>query len=204
MSKSLGNFTTLPDLLDAERPPRLPAAGAAGPLPLADRGDARDPRRRREGAGPAGRAGPAVRRSPTSWPDAAVVVGPEVTAATDVDADAVAAFRARMDDDLDTPGALAAIFDLVRRANSAADAGDAEAGRRARPTTAALLCGGARPAAPSGARRRGRRGDRRAGAGARRGPRLHRTTPGPTPCGTSWWPGLDRRGHDRRDGHPPS
>ena len=43
------------------RRPRLPAPGAAGALPLAHRGDARDAGRRREGAGPAGRAGPALR-----------------------------------------------------------------------------------------------------------------------------------------------
>ena len=57
-----------------------------------------------------------------------------------IDADALAAFRARMDDDLDTPGALAGIFDLVSAAHSAADAGaEAEAARLAR--TAAVLVG---------------------------------------------------------------
>ena len=61
MSKSLGNFTTLPDLLAALRRPRLPAARAPRALPLADRGDARDARRRREGAGPTRRAGAALR-----------------------------------------------------------------------------------------------------------------------------------------------
>ena len=35
-----------------------------------------------------------------------------------------------MDDDLDTPGALAGIFELVTAANSAADAGDEAEGRR--------------------------------------------------------------------------
>ena len=45
-----------------------------------------------------------------------------------------------MDDDLDTPGALAEIFDLARRANSAADDGDDdEAVLLAR--TVAVLCG---------------------------------------------------------------
>ncbi len=56
-----------------------------------------------------------------------------------LDTDAVARFRLSMDDDLDTPGALAGVFDLVRRANAAADAGDmAGAGRVA--AAAALLC----------------------------------------------------------------
>ena len=35
-----------------------------------------------------------------------------------------------MDDDLDTPGALAGIFELVTAAHSAADAGDDDEGRR--------------------------------------------------------------------------
>jgi cysteinyl-tRNA synthetase len=43
------------------------------------------------------------------------------------DAEVVAAFRERMDDDLDTPGATALLFDTVRRANSALDAGAADA-----------------------------------------------------------------------------
>jgi cysteinyl-tRNA synthetase len=58
--------------------------------------------------------------------------------AVDIDGDALALFRARMDDDLDTPGALAGIFELVSAAHSAADAGDeAEGGRLAH--TAAVL-----------------------------------------------------------------
>jgi cysteinyl-tRNA synthetase len=36
----------------------------------------------------------------------------------------LAKFRERMDDDLDTPGATALLFDTVRRANAALDAGD--------------------------------------------------------------------------------
>jgi cysteinyl-tRNA synthetase len=36
----------------------------------------------------------------------------------------VAAFTARMDDDLDTPGAMAVLFDAVTRANAALDGGD--------------------------------------------------------------------------------
>jgi cysteinyl-tRNA synthetase len=40
------------------------------------------------------------------------------------DADTLDRFRERMDDDLDTPGAMAVLFDTVRRANAAIDAGD--------------------------------------------------------------------------------
>ena len=39
-------------------------------------------------------------------------------------------FRARMDDDLDTPGAMAAVFEGVRAANRAIDGGDAEGAAR--------------------------------------------------------------------------
>jgi cysteinyl-tRNA synthetase len=55
-----------------------------------------------------------------------------------IDAEAVTRFRDRMDDDLDTPGALASVFDLVREANGAADAGD-EAGANRKAQTVALL-----------------------------------------------------------------
>ena len=60
MSKSLGQLHHAARPAGPPRRPRLPAAGAAGALPLADRGDARDAGRRREGPGPAGRAGPAL------------------------------------------------------------------------------------------------------------------------------------------------
>jgi cysteinyl-tRNA synthetase len=49
-----------------------------------------------------------------------------VTAA-EPDAAVLDAFRAAMDDDLDTPKATALLFDTVRRANAALDAGDAAA-----------------------------------------------------------------------------
>ncbi len=44
--------------------------------------------------------------------------------AAEPDGDVLARFRERMDDDLDTPGATALLFDTVRRANAAIDAGD--------------------------------------------------------------------------------
>jgi cysteinyl-tRNA synthetase len=59
--------------------------------------------------------------------------------AVDLDADALSAFNAAMDDDLDTVGALSDLFDLVRRANAAADAEDPGAPSLAR--TAAVLFG---------------------------------------------------------------
>ena len=46
--------------------------------------------------------------------------------AAPADAETVTRFCAAMDNDLDTPAAMALIFDAVRRANSAVDAGDTE------------------------------------------------------------------------------
>ena len=53
----------------------------------------------------------------------------EAVAAAEADADVLARFCERMDDDLDTPGATALLFETVRRANSALDAGDPVASR---------------------------------------------------------------------------
>ena len=47
------------------------------------------------------------------------------------DADALAAFRAAMEDDLDTAGALAAVFEVVRSGNAALDAGESAAAQLA-------------------------------------------------------------------------
>jgi cysteinyl-tRNA synthetase len=49
-------------------------------------------------------------------------------ARTEPDPDVIAAFRAAMDDDLDTPRATALLFDTVRQANSAIDSGESVAG----------------------------------------------------------------------------
>lgn len=59
--------------------------------------------------------------------------------AADIDRDALHRFVEQMDSDLDTPMALAGIFELVRRANAAAEAGDGASGRR----LAAAVAGGA-------------------------------------------------------------
>ena len=56
-----------------------------------------------------------------------------------IDAGALSAFHARMDDDLDTPGALAGIFDLVSAAHTAADAGNEAEGARLAHTAAVLV-----------------------------------------------------------------
>ena len=138
MSKSLGNFTTLPDLLarhDA-RAYRLLVLRAhyRSPIEVTPEtlADAEKALARLDGL---------ARRFPVSellaQTDGGFVVE-GTPPATDLDPGATAAFRNRMDEDLDTPGALAGIFELVTAAHSAADSGnDEEAGRLAR--TAALL-----------------------------------------------------------------
>jgi len=135
MSKSLGNFTSLSDLLarsDA-RAYRLlvlrshyrsPIEVTPDTIAQAEAGLARLDELARRFALP-----DLLAEGPPTGP---------VAADGDVDLDALTAFTGAMDDDLDTPGALATVFDLARRANAAADAGDtAEAGRAA--GTAGLL-----------------------------------------------------------------
>jgi cysteinyl-tRNA synthetase len=56
----------------------------------------------------------------------------------DLDELAVGHFVELMDDDLQTPQALALVFDLVREANAALDAGDADRGTRLGRTVAIL------------------------------------------------------------------
>jgi cysteinyl-tRNA synthetase len=137
MSKSLGNFTSLADLLarsDA-RAYRLlvlrshyrsPIEVTPETIAQAEAGLARlDEMARRFSLADPLADGPLVGPASPSGP---------------VDEEAVAAFVAAMDGDLDTPGALATVFELARRANAAADAANDEAaGTAAR--TAALLAG---------------------------------------------------------------
>jgi len=139
MSKSLGNFTSLTDLLARSDPRayrllvlrshyRSPIEVTADTVADAEKGLARlDALARRFSlADPLADADPVV-----AGQGPAAVADPH-----DVDR-----FRTRMDDDLDTPGALAGIFDLVSRANSAADAagGGADDGTQL-ARTAAVLC----------------------------------------------------------------
>jgi cysteinyl-tRNA synthetase len=136
MSKSLGNFTSLADLLDRSdaRAYRLLVLRSHYRSPLevtpdtitdAEAGLARlDELARRFQLEDVAAAGP--------------VVDPGDGGAG-LDRAAVARFRERMDDDLDTPGALATVFELARRANASSDAGD-EAGGREAARTVAFLC----------------------------------------------------------------
>jgi cysteinyl-tRNA synthetase len=142
MSKSLGNFSTLPDLLSRSdaRAYRVLVLRAhyRSPIEVTPETlvDAEKALARLDG----------LTRRFASFDVAELLARTEggfvvegSPPATDADAGAVAAFRSRMDNDLDTPGALATIFELVTAAHSAADAGDEAAGGRLAHTAAVLL-----------------------------------------------------------------
>ncbi len=139
MSKSLGNFTSLDDLLarsDA-RAYRLLVLRSHYRSPIevtaetvADAEKALD---RLDGL---------ARRF--SLPDVlAETPGGVVVAGrspwTDVDREVLDEFTGAMDDDLDTPRALAGLFEVVKRAHAQADAGDAGAARTLAKSVAVLL-----------------------------------------------------------------
>ena len=143
MSKSLGNFTTLSDLIDRSDPRayRLLVLQAHYRSPVEV-----TPETIAQAEAALDRLDEMARRlaPATVDPQSVVpaVVGSTAGAGTepmDLDGPAVSRFRERMDDDLDTPNAMAGIFELVREANSAADAGDDRRARRA-AATVRLLC----------------------------------------------------------------
>ena len=111
MSKSLGNYENLLDYLDEHDPRsfRLILLQAHYRIPVAIDGEVAASAERAL-AGLDAFAHRSSHLAPAT-PDPAVL----------------ARFRDRMDDDLDTPGAMAVVFDTVRRANAAIDAGDPEA-----------------------------------------------------------------------------
>ncbi len=137
MSKSLGNFTGLDDLLargggrayrllvlrshyrsPIEVTPQTVADAEAGLARLDELG-------RRFSLVALGAGSAPVRRADH----------PEI------DREALDRFTASMDSDLDTPGALSGIFELVRRAHAAADRGE-DVGAQRLARTVAVLCGG--------------------------------------------------------------
>ena len=201
MSKSLGNFTSLTDLLT-----RVTAAPTALLVLRAhyrspDRGDAGDRGGRREGARTARCVGPALRSPATCSAQRAWLCGRGRGRRTDIDPGALAAFRDRMDDDMDTPGALAG--DL--RARDGAPTPRRTPGTRprrsawpTRPPCSWLRSGvSLRDEPPRSTRRRP------AGGRARRGPGGQGLRPGRRVAGRAGRPGLDGRGHPDRHRHPP-
>ncbi|HEY6415392.1 MAG TPA: DALR domain-containing protein, partial [Acidimicrobiales bacterium] len=121
MSKSLGNVTNLLDLVEQYDPRayRLLVLGSHYRSPI----DVTDDNLR------------AAERSLDRLDGFARRIA-ELGLAAEPDAEALDRFRAAMDDDLDTPKAMALVFDLVRRANALLGDGDAEG---AAPLAAAAL-----------------------------------------------------------------
>jgi cysteinyl-tRNA synthetase len=121
MSKSLGNFTSLTDLLTKVDPRayrflvlrshyRSPIEVSADTLSEAESALLRfDSLARRIGSALTNTVGKAI-------------------AATTLDAETIEAFGRCMDNDLDTPGAMALLFDTIRKANTAFDSGDEATG----------------------------------------------------------------------------
>jgi cysteinyl-tRNA synthetase len=138
MSKSLGNFTTLTDLVARSdvRAYRVLVLRAHYRSPIEVTGDTvADAEKALERLDTVARrfnVGELLAQTASGY----VVEGEPP--ATGIEPAALVAFRARMDDDLDTPGALAGIFDLVTAAHSAADGGDADRGRDLAHTAAVL------------------------------------------------------------------
>ncbi|MGH9030099.1 MAG: cysteine--tRNA ligase [Acidimicrobiales bacterium] len=135
MSKSLGNFTSLPDLLSRSdgRAYRLLILRSGYRIPfevtpetIADAEEA------------LARLDSLARRFGLDGSDLAATF--EEASSSGSAPGALERFKEQMDDDLDTPAALAAIFDLVRRANALADGGD-EREARVLARTVAVLCG---------------------------------------------------------------
>ncbi len=138
MSKSLGNFTTLPDFLarhDA-RAYRLLVLRARYRSPFEVTpdtvADAEKALERLDTLARRFSVGEFLSQTPSGY----VVEG--TAPAHDTDPTALASFRSCMDDDLDTPGALAGIFDLVTAAHTSADAGDDARGHHLALTAATL------------------------------------------------------------------
>ncbi len=128
MSKSLGNFTSLTDLLSRVdgRAYRILVLRAYYRSPIEvtpdTLADAEKALERRDGLARRFALPDLLEQSDHGY----VVLGEGD--AVDLDEAALATFQARMDDDMDTPGALAGIFELVSAAHSAADGGRRRAG----------------------------------------------------------------------------
>ena len=125
MAKSLGNFTTLSDLLDVYEPQVLRLlmlqTHYRTVMELSD--DAL-----------AGASGALDRLR--AWHRRATAAGLDPLAAPN--ADAVARFTKAMDDDFGTPAALAMVLNLVREGNAALDAGDTDRAATAHVTVCDL------------------------------------------------------------------
>ncbi len=138
MSKSLGNFTSLVDLLDRTdaRAFRLLVLRSHYRSPLEV-----TPASVADAETALGRLDAVARRFPEALSVGAGLprqgAGP-TGGETVVDEAEIAGFRSSMDDDLDTPAAVSRMFDLIRRANATADAGDGAAALRLAATVVVI------------------------------------------------------------------
>ena len=136
MSKSLGNFTTLGDVLDRFDPRALRL--------LALQSHYRSEMEIHAGA--LGAAAEALRRldafvrrvTSAGGSGDGVDVDGGTYDGVDLDADAVGRFKAAMDDDFGTPAAMEVVFGLVRAGNTALDAGDLAAAEATAATVVEL------------------------------------------------------------------
>lgn len=135
MSKSLGNFTSLTDLLERSdsRAYRLLVLRAHYRSPIEV-----TPTTVADAEAALSRLDNLARRFELS-PRLFSVRAAEASE-WGVDEEMLAYFVDRMDDDMDTPAAVACIFDLAKRANAVANDGDKQDGTRL-AVTAAVLCG---------------------------------------------------------------
>ena len=133
MSKSLGNFNNLLDLID-QRPPGLPAARPAGPLPLAGGGQPERHRGRRPR--PSAGLDALARRGAPTWPHGGAATPPTL-----------AALRGPHGRRPRHAGAMAVVFDAVLAANASSTPATATPRRRSWPPSADVRRG--RPRAAS-------------------------------------------------------
>ncbi len=137
MSKSLGNFTSLIDLLERSdsRAYRLLVLRSHYRSPIevtrSTVADAEAALARLDNLARRFRLGPELVDEKAIAAESAIDAG--------ADAEALVSFALRMEDDLDTPGAVALVFDLATRANASADRGETDHGHRL-ALTAALIC----------------------------------------------------------------
>ena len=129
MSKSLNNFRTLGDTLEAYGPRALRLAMLqAHYLTVMELGD----------DAMAGAVG-GVERIDSFWRRVTAAGVDPATTGAEPSAAALDAFVVTMDDDLGTPDALAVVFDAISAGNSAIDAGDHAGAATAAATVAELL-----------------------------------------------------------------
>lgn len=150
MSKSLGNFTSLSDLLEHHDPRayrllvlrshyRSPIEVTQTTIEDAKKAlDRLDAMARRFGVGKRSGDIAGDKSAPTQLFDDRIA-SHQAGERSSCDEEAISQFCSAMDDDLDTPRALASVFELVTRANSLADSRELDSAEKL-AMTASVLC----------------------------------------------------------------